>query len=80
LFGHLPSVKTPVYCHSRQNCTKNQNSRCGPRVFRAAKSKPWMKHFGALSKLRKETRRIEKLIDKEFERINPGGFLDLCLG
>lgn len=33
--------------------------------------KPWMKHFGALSKLRKETRRIEEIIEKEFEAINP---------
>ena len=33
--------------------------------------KPWMKHFGALSKLRKESRRIEKVIEKEFEAIEP---------
>jgi hypothetical protein len=33
--------------------------------------KPWMKHFGALSRLRKETRRIAKTIEKEFETINP---------
>lgn len=32
--------------------------------------KPWMKHFGSLSKLRKETRRIEKVIKKEFETVN----------
>jgi hypothetical protein len=32
--------------------------------------KPWMKHFGALSKLRKENRRIEKIIEKEFETID----------
>jgi len=42
------------------------------RFSRSAKSKPWMKHFGALSKLRNETRRNEKLIDKEFERVNSG--------
>jgi plasmid stability protein len=34
-------------------------------------SKPWMKHFGSLSHLRKETRRIEKIIEDEFETINP---------
>ena len=28
--------------------------------------KPWMKHFGSLSKLRKETRRIDRIIEKEF--------------
>lgn len=33
--------------------------------------KPWMKHFGSLSKLRKENRRIEKVIEKEFETIDP---------
>jgi hypothetical protein len=33
--------------------------------------KPWMKHFGTLSKLRKETRRIEEIIEKEFEEIDP---------
>jgi hypothetical protein len=32
--------------------------------------KPWMKHFGALSKLRKENRRIQKLIEKEFETVD----------
>jgi hypothetical protein len=30
-----------------------------------------MKHFGALSKLRKENRRIEKVIEREFETIDP---------
>lgn len=33
--------------------------------------KPWMKHFGALSKLRKENRRIERVIEKEFETVDP---------
>jgi len=33
--------------------------------------KPWMKHFGALSRLRKENRRIEKIIEKEFETVDP---------
>jgi hypothetical protein len=35
-----------------------------------AGEKPWMKHFGALSRLRKESRRIEKIIEKEFEAID----------
>jgi hypothetical protein len=38
---------------------------------RDSKEKPWLKHFGALSKLRKETRRIEKVVEKEFETIAP---------
>jgi hypothetical protein len=36
---------------------------------RASEEKPWMKHFGALSKLRKETRKIDKIIEKEFETV-----------
>ncbi|MDQ6911787.1 MAG: hypothetical protein M3119_05565 [Verrucomicrobiota bacterium] len=32
--------------------------------------KPWMKHFGSLSKLRKESRRIEKVVEREFEKID----------
>lgn len=35
---------------------------------------PWMKLFGAFAKseqMRNDTRRIQKLIDKEFEKINP---------
>jgi len=39
--------------------------------LQAAGKKPWMKHFGALSKLRKENRRIEKIVEKEFETIDP---------
>jgi hypothetical protein len=31
--------------------------------------KPWMKHFGALAKLRKESRRIERIVEREFETI-----------
>ena len=31
-----------------------------------------MKHFGTLSRLRKETRRLEKVIESEFETVNPG--------
>ncbi len=34
-------------------------------------NKPWMKHVGKLKHLRKETRRIEKLIENEFERVEP---------
>jgi hypothetical protein len=36
-----------------------------------AGSKPWMKMVGGLSHLRKETARIQRLIDGEFEKIEP---------
>ncbi len=39
--------------------------------------KPWMKHFGALSKLRKETRRIEAIIEREFETMDRDEHFDL---
>jgi hypothetical protein len=32
-------------------------------------SKPWMKTFGELRHLRKETARINQIIEKEFDRI-----------
>ena len=33
--------------------------------------KPWMKHVGKLKHLRKETQRIDKLIEERFEQIEP---------
>ncbi len=39
-----------------------------------AEEPAWMKLFGAFAKsdkMRRETRRIQRLIDREFERINP---------
>ena len=33
--------------------------------------KPWMKHVGKLKHLRKESHRIEKLIERTFEQIEP---------
>ncbi len=33
--------------------------------------KPWMESVGALRHLRKETARINKIIEEEFERIEP---------
>ncbi len=38
---------------------------------KGAAQPPWMKEFGALSSLSAETRRIQALIDEEFERIEP---------
>ena len=40
----------------------------------ASDVRPWMRHFGALSHLRRETRRIEKRIEDEFETIDVGGW------
>jgi hypothetical protein len=36
-----------------------------------AKQTPWMKSFGALRSLRKESVRIGRLIEREFDRIEP---------
>lgn len=33
--------------------------------------KPWMKSFGKLRHLRKETERINQIIEEEFEQIEP---------
>jgi hypothetical protein len=33
--------------------------------------KPWMKHMGQLRDLRKETKRINKLIEQAFEEVDP---------
>lgn len=34
--------------------------------------RPWMKHIGKLKDLRKETARINKIIEEAFEEIDPG--------
>ena len=36
--------------------------------------KPWMKHFGSVAHLREETRKIEKIIESEFETIDVNGW------
>ena len=36
-----------------------------------AGEKPWMKHFGKLKGLRKETKRIDAWMAEEFEKIDP---------
>lgn len=36
-----------------------------------SQDKPWMRGFGALRHLHKETVRIQRLIDEEFETIEP---------
>ena len=40
-------------------------------VSSGSRQKPWMRGFGALRHLHKETVRIQKLIDEEFEQIEP---------
>jgi len=37
----------------------------------AADSKPWMRVVGGLKHLKKENARIDKIIEDEFERIDP---------
>ncbi|HKW64012.1 MAG TPA: hypothetical protein VJN89_15780 [Candidatus Acidoferrum sp.] len=39
------------------------------KVQHGSEEKPWMKSFGKLRHLRKETARINRLIEDEFERI-----------
>jgi hypothetical protein len=34
-------------------------------------AKPWLKHFGKLKHLRKETARINRLIEEDSEKIDP---------
>lgn len=38
---------------------------------RSNSDKPWMKSFGKLRHLRKETERINQIIEEEFEQIEP---------
>ena len=33
--------------------------------------KPWMKHFGKLKNLRKETKRVNRIIEEAFEDVDP---------
>ena len=37
----------------------------------SAEDKPWIKMFGGLRHLRKETARINRIIEEEFEQIEP---------
>jgi hypothetical protein len=37
----------------------------------ATQEKPWMAAFGKLKRLRKETARINRVIEQEFEQIEP---------
>ena len=37
-------------------------------------ARPWMKTFGGLRALRKESARINQIIEEEFERIEPEDF------
>ena len=41
------------------------------RVSLGEAHKPWVKHIGKLKDLRRETRRIETLIEDNFEKIEP---------
>jgi hypothetical protein len=41
------------------------------RISATGTNKPWMKHIGKLKHLRKETKRVERLIEDSFEQIEP---------
>jgi hypothetical protein len=38
--------------------------------------KPWLECAGELAHLHRETLRIQKIIDEEFEQIEPGDWID----
>jgi hypothetical protein len=38
---------------------------------RGRPDKPWMQSFGKLRQLRKDLARIDRIVDEEFERIDP---------
>jgi len=40
-------------------------------VLPGAQDKPWLKTFGKLRSLRKETARIERIVEEEFAQIQP---------
>jgi hypothetical protein len=40
----------------------------------ATPAQPWMKAFGGLRELHRETKKIERVIDQEFERIDKPGW------
>lgn len=40
-------------------------------MLQGINDKPWMASFGKLKTLRKESARIDRLIEKEFDRIEP---------
>lgn len=37
----------------------------------SAEARPWMKHVGKLKDLHEETERIDRIIEEEFEKIDP---------
>lgn len=39
--------------------------------FRNTRAPDWMQGFGKLKRLRRETARVQSIVDKEFERIEP---------
>ncbi|HXJ15127.1 MAG TPA: hypothetical protein VNH19_22875 [Candidatus Limnocylindrales bacterium] len=53
----------------RQFVTEAVEQKLGEPV--SGNEKPWMKHFGKLKHLRKETARIDKFIEEAFEQIDP---------
>jgi hypothetical protein len=34
-------------------------------------ARPWMKHVGKLADLHEETQRIERIVEEEFEKVDP---------
>ncbi len=53
----------------RHLVTESLREKLGEGVGKSDSEPPWMRGFGALSEFSEETRRIEALIDREFEEI-----------
>ena len=53
----------------RQFVTEAVEEKLNAESFSGAK--PWMQMFGGLKHLKKETARVQRLIDDEFEKIEP---------
>jgi hypothetical protein len=69
-----------LYSAAQSRSLPSQAFHCGPSYRRpltdklrahGGESKPWMQAFGKLRHLNKETARINRIIEEEFERIEP---------
>lgn len=69
LFRHAKALAAEQGIPLRQLVTEAVQERV--RTTRTSGSKPWLKLAGKLRHLRKENLRINQLLEKEFEQIEP---------
>ena len=69
IFRRAKSVAAERGIPLREFVTEAVRDKLGNR--RKATDKPWMTAFGKLRRLRKETSRINRTIEEEFERVEP---------